>query len=527
MWVCVRCGKEFHYEGPCPDCGEASVPTGPDTEGLAGRVLDERYTLLEPLGAGGMGTVFRAKRRDLDAFFAVKILRNDLIPDTDILPRFFAEARHASQLKHPHTVRVFDFNATPDGLIYLAMELVDGVLISHLTLPLPVRRAVEIIRQVSGAIAEAHERGLVHRDLKPDNIMISEVDGRDFARVLDFGIATLEATTGVTADGTMVGTPEYISPEQASGLRVDRRADVYGLGLVLYEMVTGRPPFKGSRMVVAYKHINEAPPAPSTYADIPEALDRLILDCLAKNPEDRPPSMAVLRNRLDACVSSSWDGVSDPTPEGSAAVPPDREPPIAPTAEKPPAAATPHEPEGLEDGVVATFLPNRKRWFAAATIFVVTAIAAWAFLSREDTLQEPTEPAPSAAVDEDPVTDSDESLETDESELPVVSAEGSGRGFDVGVGPSAEPSDGMGQPHPENPADASVPEVIAAPPQTDEMPEQDEGTAARPRARRQREEPQDSALLIEPADEIDESESDVDPRAVIRSRTQDLLNRRP
>ena len=544
MWVCVKCGKDFPTSGTCPECGGPLVPTGPTTNGLAGRVLNERYTLLEPLGSGGMGTVFRAKRRDLDAFFAIKILRNDLNPDTDILPRFFAEARHASQLKHPHTVRVFDFGATSDGLIYLVMELVDGVLISQLDLPLPVRRALAIARQVCGAVAEAHERGLVHRDIKPDNIMVSRVDGRDFARILDFGIATLEATTGMTADGTMVGTPEYISPEQAAGLRVDRRADVYGLGLVLYEMVTGRPPFKGSRMVVAYKHINEQPPAPSTYADLPHLLDRLLLECLAKKPEDRPQSIAALRRRLDDCIAVVEGKISEseilpPTDTGSR-----RTVDVTPTGDRPAVA----EGEGdskaldLDTATMLAFLPNRKRRLVAAALFILFgAFGLWILTRTDEVLQDLDELTSPVSADNEPefaVSPDDTEPSAD---AQTVSLEAPNQAVPEGTGDMVVPAEGTGEEVVVAPEEESGQEVIVNPPRNEESREEDEREVEASRDRRrgndeENESDVDDCAVSADADEggaeadqpgadTEEDEQTTDPRAVIRSRTQQLLER--
>ena len=545
MWVCLKCGKDFPTSGSCPDCGTPFIPSGPTTNGLAGRVLNERYTLLEPLGSGGMGTVFRAKRRDLDAFFAIKILRNDLNPETDILPRFFAEARHASQLKHPHTVRVFDFGATDDGLIYLVMELVDGVLISQMELPLSVDRALAITRQICGAVAEAHERGLVHRDIKPDNIMVSRVDGRDFARVLDFGIATLEATTGMTADGTMVGTPEYISPEQAAGLRVDRRADFYGLGLVMYEMVTGRPPFKGSRMVVAYKHINERPPAPGVYVDIPDVLDRLIVDCLAKRPEDRPQSVDALRHRLDECIAVAEGHVPDskrPRREKASA----RESTVAPTAERRIVSHVEDDSEAIafDTATMTTFVPNWKRRLVIAVLMLtVAAVGLWLLRDDEDgSAQPPASSSPVSSPAEIEVSDSPD--EIDSPDEGVAASAGPEEVPAEGTGATIAPAEGIVDNAVTTSRTVAERSLAVLPTSGEEGSAQDEPEVERVRSRR-RDDDAEVERTAEPAfeneddqraeqaaaeqvveiDGPEDAEPAVDPRAVIRSRTQELLDR--
>ena len=307
MNYCVQCGKE--HASPearqCSDCGGALVARREGVDTLVGRVLAEKYVLLEELGKGGMGSVYRAKQTTLETLVAIKLLRMAIADHPVALQRFYNEAKNSSKLKHPHNVRVFDFGHTDDGLVYIVMELVDGVPLSRIDLPLRVDRALRIMSQACGALAEAHAIGLIHRDLKPDNIMISEVDRRDFARVLDYGIAKFEnSSTALTADGGIIGTPEYISPEQVSGERIDRRCDVYLLGLILYEMVTGRPPFRADNQIMAaYKHRFEEPPPPSAIADIDTNLERLILECLVKDPDQRLQSVEALRDRVEVLLN--------------------------------------------------------------------------------------------------------------------------------------------------------------------------------------------------------------------------------
>lgn len=322
MWICVQCGEETGTQhDECAACGGLLIPLRSQPDTLAGRILDDRYTLLAPVGSGGMGSVYRAKRKSLGAMVAVKVLQAQATGDREATQRFFAEAQFAGQLRHPHNVQVFDFGATDDGLVYLVMDLVDGVPLSGLLgEPMAPERAVRMASQICGALAEAHEQGLIHRDLKPGNVLISQVDGRDFARVLDWGIARLEAGGGLTADSGFVGTPEYLSPEQAAGDAVDRRSDIYNLGLLLFEMLTGRPPFRGNPLSVATKHQSAQPPFPSALVDVDEGLERLVLECLSKDPADRPATALMVRQRLEAWALSGSapapppvrDGVPDP-----------------------------------------------------------------------------------------------------------------------------------------------------------------------------------------------------------------------
>lgn len=303
MEYCIQCGTEQDSGAgeTCADCGGSLIHTHGGDGTLTGRVLADKYVLLGQLGEGGMGSVYRAKHTALGSMVAIKVLRSAVADQPAALTRFNHEAKNSSQLKHPHNVRVFDFGHTRDGLFYIVMELVDGVPLSELALPLATKRAMRIMLQICGAIAEAHSLGLIHRDLKPDNIMVSAVDHQDFARVLDYGIAKFERSTSnaLTADGAMIGTPWYISPEQVDGKHIDRRCDVYLLGLILYELLTGRTPFEAHHSaVMAYKHLSTPPPPPSDFTPIDPELEALILKCLAKDPDERVQTVEALSDAL-------------------------------------------------------------------------------------------------------------------------------------------------------------------------------------------------------------------------------------
>ena len=311
MNICLSCGVENETEkgGSCPECGGAVVNVQERGDRLSGKVLAQKYVILEPLGQGGMGSVYRAKHRILGKIVAIKTLHLGLSSNNAAQKRFFSEAKHAASLEHPHNVKVFDFGCEDDGLAFIVMELVRGEPLSRLKFPLETNRALTIIGQMCGALAEAHKLDLVHRDLKPDNVMISEVDGKVFARVVDYGIAKLASSdTGVTQTGAVVGTPEYISPEQADGRKVDARSDIYSLGCMLYELVTGQPPFSAETpMALALAHLTKQPPSPRKLAKIPADLEKLILQCLEKKPNKRPRSVLEVRNRIEALLGQDPD----------------------------------------------------------------------------------------------------------------------------------------------------------------------------------------------------------------------------
>ena len=255
---------------------------------LQGRVLAGRYALGAPLGAGGMGQVYRARDRVLERTVAVKVLSPAATQDRALVARFGREARAAAALHHPNIVAVFDSGAHGD-LQYLVMEYVDGQSLARLLRQegmLEPRRAAEVGRQVCQALAAAHAAGLVHRDITPGNLL---VDPAGLVKVADFGIAKLAAASTMTGDGMLLGTAAYLSPEQAQGRPVDGRSDLYALGCVLYELVTGAPPFAGdSSVAVAARQVTEQPIPPSDRNPrVSPALEAVVLTALAKDPADR------------------------------------------------------------------------------------------------------------------------------------------------------------------------------------------------------------------------------------------------
>ncbi|AFM14848.1 serine/threonine protein kinase [Mycolicibacterium chubuense NBB4] len=267
--------------------------------------LSDRYEVGEILGFGGMSEVHLARDMRLHRDVAIKVLRADLARDPSFYLRFRREAQNAAALNHPAIVAVYDTGEaeTPTGpLPYIVMEYVDGVTlrdIVHSEGPMPAQRAIEIIADACQALNFSHQHGIIHRDVKPANIMISKTGA---VKVMDFGIARALADAGnpVTQTAAVIGTAQYLSPEQARGVKVDARSDVYSLGCVLYEMLTGEPPFVGDTPVaVAYQHVREDPVPPSArHAGISPDLDAVVLKALAKNPDNRYQTAAEMRSDL-------------------------------------------------------------------------------------------------------------------------------------------------------------------------------------------------------------------------------------
>jgi serine/threonine-protein kinase len=278
---------------------------------LVGHTLDDKYRLEERLGIGGMGTVYRARHLLIDRPVAVKVLNPRFVEDEAARARFRREAKACGRLQHVNAVTVTDFGQSRDGYVYLVMELLEGRTLRDVLAkegPLDAARSVALMLQISAAVAAAHEAGIIHRDLKPANIFIVQrAEVPAVVKVLDFGIAKLaadsldedEANT-LTAVGAMIGTPRYMSPEQCDGVELTPAADVYSLGVILYEMLTGAVPFSGSTpLSIAMKHTGEMPRSPRDFvASIPPALEEVVLHTLEKRPQDRPGNAAEFRAEL-------------------------------------------------------------------------------------------------------------------------------------------------------------------------------------------------------------------------------------
>jgi serine/threonine-protein kinase len=354
---CPTCGLRFGQDALfCPFDG---VKLGPATydplrDALLGTTIEGRYEVLELLGEGGTGRVYKVRHAALGRLFAMKILRHDLARDEVIAARFIQEARATARVRHPHIIEITDYGNLSEGIPFFVTELLVGQTLRGVIKiegPIPLLRAMEIVKQIAGALGAAHAVGIIHRDLKPDNIfLVGDGLAAIDVRVVDFGAAKVAGASRMTRDGIVYGTPHYMSPEQASGQPVDHRSDIYSLGIIMYEMFTGRVPFEADTyMGVLTQHMFVQPVPPSRVMGASAelgALEEIALVCLAKGPEDRYPSMQALsaeiertasgdgqvppshihRRRLDLGVASGGgvptmgsvasSGVLDPSPQG-------------------------------------------------------------------------------------------------------------------------------------------------------------------------------------------------------------------
>ncbi len=306
---------------------------------LIGRVFGDRYRVDELVGKGGMGCVYRALHVVMQQTVALKVMRRDLARDVTAIRRFYHEARACSGLKHHHTIKVHDFGVSDDGYPYLAMEYLSGRPLGAVLRAegrLEAGRVVRLAQQVCKSLQEAHDAGIVHRDLKPANLFLAQVPGEgDYVKVLDFGVAKfLERDGGgeksVTSTGMVVGTPRYMSPEQLCGRALDGRSDLYSLGVVLYELLSGQVPFGSlsTAELIARQMSEPAPPLSLAVGDdsVPPALCALVDGLLARDPADRPANAQALLDELDAiAVAGGGPRTTAPGPVGA----PSTVPPVA------------------------------------------------------------------------------------------------------------------------------------------------------------------------------------------------------
>jgi len=314
--VCPHCGTEYETgDRFCPKDGAPLKPkSGADP--MIGRVIADRYLILARLGEGGMGRVYAAEHVKMNRQCAIKVMNPSLMNDAESTTRFAREASNAARILHPNVAAVFDFGEA-EKTVYLVMEYIDGESLSELMAregALPPRRAIDIARQIADGLSAAHELGLVHRDLKPDNVLISRKrDGREIAKVVDFGIAKALSDSredSLTRSGLVIGTPEFMSPEQLLGDPVDAGTDIYALGCILYQMLSGTKPFDAeSREQMIRRRLHEPPPhVRDIVPSVPKRIDTLIAHMLARSPSERLDSAAEVSSSLDpALVMSGWD----------------------------------------------------------------------------------------------------------------------------------------------------------------------------------------------------------------------------
>ncbi|HKQ70598.1 MAG TPA: serine/threonine-protein kinase [Polyangiaceae bacterium] len=366
---------------PLPSFPSASQPPSPPksippppapVDPYVGTTIDGRYRVESVLGEGGMGVVYLARHKVIDKKVAIKVLRAEMAREKEVTERFLQEAKAASSIGNPHIIDISDFGQLPDNSTYFVMEWLDGKPLSRVleeVRPLPVSRLADVAHQIADALAAAHTRGIVHRDLKPDNIfLIKRGAESDFVKILDFGIAKVSTgTSKLTRAGSVFGTPHYMSPEQAAGAPVDSRTDIYALGVILYEMASGRVPFDADNfMGILTQHMYKAPVPIRALVppqDVPPGLEAIILKALSKKPEQRYQTMEEFAQDLDKLTRGT---IPDAVPEmmsrsGGFNVPADF---FKERGMPAPVPATPHEGSG------------RRRWGVYAGIAGVAAAVA-------------------------------------------------------------------------------------------------------------------------------------------------------
>ena len=316
--MCPTCGGEFDADmGFCPNDGaRLQMPSVSKEDALLGAILAERYRVKDKLGAGGMGSVYRAHNINAEMDVALKILDPIVSTRGELAARFQREKRVISKLRHPNILKLLDSFTTEDNELVIVTELVDGQTLSdHLDDgPLGPRTAMYIVREVADALVEAHEGGVVHRDLKPSNLMLEQAGDRQMVKILDFGIAKDLGDDGFTTSGTL-GTPSYMSPEQIRGLQLDGRSDIYSLGCIAYECLTGSVLFRGGTAFdIVRRHLTDTPRALAEHdlvRALPAGLQNLITRMLAKEPADRFDSARSLRLAVDSMLRD-WDNNDAP-----------------------------------------------------------------------------------------------------------------------------------------------------------------------------------------------------------------------
>jgi eukaryotic-like serine/threonine-protein kinase len=383
---------------------------------LVGRILNEKFRIEEALGAGGMGRVYKAVQAPLERLVALKVLNPEYGEGKDpgFQKRFLLEAAVTAKLRHPNTVTVIDYGKTEDGIFYIAMEYLEGQTLAQLLTqvgPLPWPRVLNIAQQVARSLREAHKVGLIHRDLKPANIMVlNQEEDHDVVKVLDFGLVKsflpdrgLPNEGDITQAGVILGSPQYMAPEQARNVS-DPRSDVYSLGVVMFQMLMGRPPFQALQSIdVIFKHLNEAPPVFAAVwpaHTVPQEVEALVMQCLNKRPEERFQSMdEVLEAMRRVASSAGFSGAfSSPHPviSGLTALPGSGSGPISgpQTGPLPALGSTGASTVALDIAVEEPAKPASRRTLPLALFGGALLLGVAAVLALRAPTPEPTAAAP-------------------------------------------------------------------------------------------------------------------------------------
>ena len=373
MPTCSHCAaKLLPGQSVCKACGESVRESQPDgVDALLGTTIAGNFEVLELIGEGAMGRVYKARQISLDKLVAIKVLHRHLANDPKVVRRFHREARAASRLSHPNSLQIIDFGEDGRGTLYIAMELLDGddlLTVIEEDAPLSPARIANIMKGVLSALDEAHHAGIIHRDLKPENVVILERrGGGDQVKVCDFGIAKIQEAEGgsaITMSGFVCGTPEFMAPEQARGEELDARADIYAAGCMLYQLLTGSVPFKAdSALGIITKHLTEqvVPPrdrCPSW--NIPTDLEAVCMKAMGKKREDRFPDAATMASAIAAAIAPLGEAANSPVGHG-------------------PPAPYQGTRTTTSEAAVAALPPTRtpmKRWFVASAVGVVLLVVA-------------------------------------------------------------------------------------------------------------------------------------------------------
>jgi len=392
-----------HTSAPTDDKLPADRRLSDSNQQWLGKVVDGRYRVLEVIGRGGMGVVYRVEHLRMGKVAAMKVLHRDLANDPEVVARFEREAAAVSRLHHPHTVQVFDFGSigVPGaGALYLIMEFVRGQDLARIIErdgPMPWSRAAPLLAQICGALQEAHELGIVHRDLKPENVLVTRTaNGRDYAKVLDFGLAKLSGDKGGQPTGfagpasnktdrtAIVGTPYFMAPEQIRGEEVDHRTDIYSFGALMFELLTAQHLYAGSSAVgVLTKHLTAEPDAPSNRAPkqgIPPQVDYVCRKALARDPSERWQSATELAAAIEEVYAETVHEATGPGSRSSSRVRTQFSLPPEETAEESDLRLRRSDIDAFERG-----LRRRRVYVFAAVVLVIGAIAAgiWVLVTRQ------------------------------------------------------------------------------------------------------------------------------------------------